>query len=86
MAPRAPREDMPWAVRFITRGQPSSRERMIFSLVMMLALVVVALAIWLSDPTLVWYQFLVLVGLALVAAQARAIRWIDRDGTWTASE
>ncbi len=73
-------------VRFITKGRPSSRERMLFSLVMMLALTVVALAIWLSDPTLVWYQFLVVVGLALVAAQARAIRWIDRNGTWSQND
>jgi len=82
MKPQAPREKMPWLVRFITRGQPSSRERMLFSLVMMLALVVIALAIWLSDPTLVWYQFLVVVGIAMAAAQAQAIRWIDRNGTW----
>ena len=82
MKPPAPRQEMPWLVRFITRGQPSSRERMIFSLVMMLALVVIALAIWLSDPTLVWYQFLVVVGIAMAAAQAQAIRWIDRNGTW----
>jgi uncharacterized membrane protein len=86
MQPRSPREEVPWVVRFITRGQPSARERMIFSLAMMLALVVVALAVWLSDPKLVWYQFLVVVGIALVAAQARAIRWIDRNGTWADDE
>jgi hypothetical protein len=77
---------MPWVVRFITSGRQTTRERMIFSLVMMLALVVVALAVWLSDPELVWYQFLLVVGIALVAAQARAIRWIDRNGTWAENE
>ena len=86
MAPRSPRDEMPWVVRFITSGRQTTRERMVFALVMMLALVVVALAVWLSDPVLVWYQFLVVVGLALVAAQARAIRWIDRNGIWAKSE
>jgi hypothetical protein len=59
---------------------------MVFSLVVMLALTVVALAVWLSDPTEVWYQFLVVVGLALAAAQGQAIRWIDRNGTWAQDE
>ena len=86
MPPQAPRDETPWAVRFLTRGKPSSRERMVLSLVVMLALTVVELALWLSDPTLVWYQFLVVVGLALVAAQAQAIRWIDRNGKWAQDE
>ena len=59
---------------------------MVFSLVMMLALTVVALAIWLGDPELVWYQFMVVVGLAFAAAQWLAIRWIDRNGTWADGE
>jgi hypothetical protein len=86
MKPRVPRDDVPFVVRFLTRGGPTTRERMVFSLVMMLALTVVALAIWLSDPELVWYQFMVVVGLAFAAAQWLAIRWIDRNGTWAKNE
>lgn len=82
MSNKPPRDDAPFVVRFITRGRPTTRERMVFSLVMMLALTVVALAIWLGDPVRVWYQFLVVVGLAFSAAQGLAIRWIDRYGTW----
>lgn len=82
MAPQKPREAMPWLVRATTGGRPTSRKRMVYSLVMMLALVVLAVAIWLSDPELAWYQFLVVVGLAVVAGQWMAIRWIDRNGTW----
>ena len=67
-------------------GRPTTRERMLFSLVAMLALVVVALAFWLTDPERASSQFLVVVGLAFAAAQALAIRWIDRNGTWAQSE
>ena len=86
MQPRGPRQGMPWMVHFITMGRPSTRERMLFALVAMLALVAVALAIWLTDPERASYQFLVAVGLALAAAQGLAIRWIDRHGTWARSE
>ena len=79
-------KDVPWMVRVTTGGRPTTRERMEFSLAMMLALVVVALAVWLGDPELAWYQFLLVVGLALVAAQILAIRWIDRNGTWSSPE
>ena len=86
MSKTPPPRDVPFVVRFVTRGRPSTRERMVFSLVMMLALTVVALAIWLGDPERVWYQFLVVVGLAFSAAQRLAIRWIDRYGTWAPPE
>ena len=86
MEPRVPRDEMPFVVRFATMGRPSTRERMLFSLVAMLALTVVAVAVWLSDPELASYQFLVVVGVALAAAEAIAIRWIDRNGTWAQGE
>ena len=86
MSSKRPREDMPFIVRFINGGRPTTRERMEFSLAMMLALFVVALAVWLGDPTLAWYQFLVVVALALAASQILAIRWIDRNGEWLKPE
>jgi hypothetical protein len=86
MSNQRPREEAPFIVRFINGGRPTTRERMEFSLAMMLALFVVALAVWLGDPTLAWYQFLVVVALALVASQILAIRWIDRHGEWAKPE
>lgn len=86
MKPRAPRDDMPFVVRFVTMGRPSTRKRMLLSLVAMLALTVLAAAVWLTDPESGTSQFLVVVGLVFTAAQALAIRWIDRNGTWAPSE
>lgn len=81
MAPRA-RDEMPFVVRFATMGRPTTRERMMVSLVAMLALTVVALAVWLSNPESASNQFLVVVALAFAAAEGLAIRWIDRNGEW----
>ena len=86
MKPGIPRDEMPFVVRFATMGRPSTRKRMLFSLVVMLTLMVVAVAVWLSDPERGAYQFLVVVALAFAAGQALAIRWIDRNGTWARSE
>jgi hypothetical protein len=86
MKARAPRDETPWVVRFMTMGRPSTRERMVFSLVLMLAMVVVATAVWLADPEDASHQFLLVTALAFSAAQALAIRWIDRNGTWAPSE
>ena len=86
MSDSPPPKEMPWMVRVTTGGRPTTRQRMEFSLAMMLALVAVALAVWLGDPELAWYQFLVVIGVALVAAQILAIRWIDRNGSWAKPE
>ncbi|MEP7378439.1 MAG: hypothetical protein ABI725_02645 [Chloroflexota bacterium] len=59
---------------------------MLFSLAIMLALVVVALVVWLNDPASGFYLLMVVVGLGIALAQVLSVRWIDRNGTWAPSE
>ena len=86
MAPKVPRERVPWFVQFTTGGRPSTRKRMLFSLAIILVLVVVAWAVWLSDPTRAFYLLVGVVGLGITLAQVLAVRWIDRNGTWASNK